>query len=664
MRICKVYLPGNERSLQLSQEFEVGRFTVLFGKNNAGKTNLLEDIYLMLATQPPGDGEARIRRAGSSSRLPEPGGDQTIGHPVGALYVELEPDFDFDRAVLEAFPVKWEPVGEGALRFGPLPARQVCYAVTDREYTELWFTDAQEFYEHEQLAEDFTIVDLGEAAGDEDFVYAIDEKQRSSGGPIPQPLFLGWEFGDVDTWVTSAIAELTALEGDVHSRGLPRTVWFEPATEGSTSGAWQVRTEIHQRLDQLATLATDLLPDFLDGSIQATFHMPSQWDGLPEIEVTYHERPNSDGRPLEHFGRGASRWMGIAVQVALRLMRTTAEISVLGAASSPTGAGHVLFIDEPEAHLHHSAVASVVRWCHRMVGCGFNLVAASHHEEFLRASGDDVTFVKVTRDSADREVFQGWGGLVSDQPPSIWTTPSTTARTIATTASSTLQELAEEIGLHPASALSLHRAILFAEGPLDEAVLDEYAGGAIDAAGVTIIPIHGTKNLEGLIDGEFTTRLGIKTGVLTDNTVTATMWDRSKNKRKQEEKKLIRLIERFEERGLPPPMVFGVPEQDLLFALPVDAVRKYLGGPFPEWPELLEECRLAEGRSKSESVNWKAHALEHYGLPLTTADGVRRIVRGLDLDGVELPSVRNVVSKVIAWASNRAHAEPSKTDNA
>jgi hypothetical protein len=660
--MCKVYLPGWERSLQVSQEFEVGRFTVLFGKNNAGKTNLLEDIYLMLATQPPGDGEARIRRAGSSSRLPEPGGDQTIGHPVGALYVELEPEFDFDQAVLDAFPVEWEPVEEGVLRFGPLPRRQVCFAATDRECTELWFTDVKEFYD--QAAEGFTIVDLGEEEGDEDFVYAIDDQQRLSSGPVPQPLFLGWEFGDVDAWVTSAIAELTALEGDWYSRGLPRTVWFEPLRQSGSPGAWQVRAEIHRRLDQLATLATDLLPDFLDGSIQATFRMPSQWDERPEIEVTYHERPNSEGRPLEHFGRGAARWMGIAVQVALQLMRANAEISVLGAASSPTGAGHVLFIDEPEAHLHHSAVASVVRWCHRMVGCGFNLVAASHHEEFLRASGDDVTFVKVTRDFAEKEVFQGWGGLVSDQPPAIWETPSTTARTIATTASSTLQELAEEVGLHPASALSLHRAILFVEGPLDEAVLDEYLGGALDAAGVSIIPIHGTKNLEGLIDGEFTTRLGIKTGVLTDNTVTATMWQRSKNKRKEEEKKLIRLIERFEERGLQPPKVFGVPEQDLLFAIPVDAIRNFLGGPFPEWQELREECRLAEGRSKSESVDWKAHALERYGLPLTTADGVRRIVRALDLDGVVLPSVRNVVSEVIAWARSRDPAEPSKPDNA
>jgi hypothetical protein len=659
VRICKVYLPGYERSLHLSQEFEVGRFTVLFGKNNAGKTNLLEDIYLMIATQPPSGGEARIRRVGSSSRLPDPAGDKAIGQPVGVLYVELDPEFDFDRSVLDSFPVEWEPVPELLLRFTELPPQQVCYATTDRDYTELWFTDAKEFYE--QAAEGFVVVRFGDE-GVEDLILDIDEQQRSQSGPFPQPLFLGWEFSDVDKWVTSEISELSALAGDWPNNFQPSTVWFEPA-QAADGQTWQVRAEIQKRLDQLATLATDLLPDFLDGSIQAAFRMPSHWDESPRIELTYHERPNSDGHPIEHFGRGASRWMGIAVQVALRLMRTNSEISVMGALSSPTAAGHVLFIDEPEAHLHHSAVASVVRWCHRMVACGFNLMVASHHEEFLRTSGDDVTFVKVTRDFKDMKAIQGWGGLVSDEAPALRMTPSTTARTIASTATSTLQELADEIGLHPASALSLHRAILFVEGTLDEAVLDEYAWAALGAAGVTIIPIHGTKNLEGLIDGEFAARLGIKTGVLTDNTVIETMWQRSKNKRKEEEKKVIKLVERFEERGLPPPALFGVPEQDLLFALPVDAIRTYLGGPFPEWQELREECRLAEGKSKSESVGWKSYAFEHYGLPLNTADGVRKVVHALDLAGVQLPSIQKVVSEVISWANDEDPAERPKSDD-
>jgi predicted ATP-dependent endonuclease of OLD family len=77
--------------------------------------------------------------------------------------------------------------------------------------------------------------------------------------------------------------------------------------------------------------------------------------------------------------------------------------------------------------------------------------------------------------------------------------------------------------MHPATVLSIVRGILFVEGPLDQAVLDEYASAALDAAGVAIVPIHGTRNMQGLIDGELTPRLGIKVGLLTDDTV-LTRW--------------------------------------------------------------------------------------------------------------------------------------------
>lgn len=528
------------------------------------------------------------------------------------------------------------------MRFSPLPPAQVCYSSTSRHQPELWFTDVREFYD--QAAEGFDIVVFPEDDEAAEVILDPDEQQRSTHGPFPQPLFLGWEFNDIDSWVTSAMDELTVVPDVPNGYLTEQRGWLESTTSG-----WRIRPVVEARLDQLAALATDLLPDFLDGSIHAKFHPATQWNESPAVRLTYQERPSLDEHPLEAFGRGASRWMGIAVQVALRLMETDSEVSGLGPESAGGISGHVLFIDEPEAHLHYSAVASIVRWCHRMVQCGFNLFAASHHEEFLRSSGK-VTFVKVTKDLSEDPVMKD----IADMSGGRFVGQSTKARTIPGAATSTLQELASEVGMHPAAALSLQRAILFVEGPLDEAVLDEYASAALDSAGITIIPIHGTKNLEGLIDGEFTTRLGLKTAVLTDNTVTATMWERSKNKRKEEEKKLIRLIERFHERDLPPPTVFGVPEQDLLFALPVDAIRSYLGRPFPEWQELREECRVAEGRSKSESVDWKAYAHEQYRLPLTSTDGVRQVVRSLDLAGVDLPSIRKVVSEIIVWAAEEA----------
>ncbi len=119
--------------------------------------------------------------------------------------------------------------------------------------------------------------------------------------------------------------------------------------------------------------------------------------------------------------------------------------------------------------------------------------------------------------------------------------------------------------------------------------------------------------------------------------------DRSKKKRTGEEKKVIRLIERFEDQGLPPPQWFGVAEDDLLFALPAESIRMCYpdaASEFPGWLELREECRTATGAGPSDSVDWKNYADDHYGLPIASADGVRRVVRKLDLAAAPLPSIR------------------------
>jgi hypothetical protein len=144
---------------------------------------------------------------------------------------------------------------------------------------------------------------------------------------------------------------------------------------------------------------------------------------------------------------------------------------------------------------------------------------------------------------------------------------------------------------------------------------------------VKIIPIHGTKNLEGLITAEFATELGIKMGILTDATDSVTMAQRTGKKRSSEERQVIKVIQVATERGLPVPMSFGVPEDDMLFALPAETIRDHLKGHFPGWKELVAECRSALGKGPSDSVDWKPYALQHYGLPITTPGGVRDVVR-------------------------------------
>lgn len=160
--------------------------------------------------------------------------------------------------------------------------------------------------------------------------------------------------------------------------------------------------------------------------------------------------------------------------------------------------------------------------------------------------------------------------------------------------------------------------------------------------------------MEGLIDAELTPHLGIKVGLLTDATDPDTMGQRSNNKRSREEIWVTRLIKSFTDKGLPPPTPFGVPEDDLLFALPAEGVRKCYpdsASNFPGWLQMREKCCTALGKGPSDSIDWKLYAEQLYGLPLTTADGVRSLVHTLDLADVEFPSIRRVIDQIVAWAA-------------
>lgn len=437
-------------------------------------------------------------------------------------------------------------------------------------------------------------------------------------------VFLNWEFTDINRRIDAAFEgeEWLWSFDSSHEEIRERSTPVGPLSLNSEL-MWRWDPETVARLEQITSLANELLPDFVDVSIEGWVNYPNDWAELGKVDL----RCTENGLPVESMGHGVARWIATAVQIALHLISEFPRLTTLRDLPSQMFSGQVLLVDEPEAHLHPSAVASVVRWCRHMVDHGFTVMAASHHEDFLRAADDDVTLVHVTKGNCE-----------------------TRARTLSSRRTSLLLELAADIGIHPANTLSLLSAILFVEGPLDQAVLETYGGLELEAAGVKIIPIHGTKNLEGQVDAELATDLGMKTGVLLDATDPETMHQRSGSRRSSEERKVIKVIRIAKEKGLPVPKVFGVPEDDLLFALPADAIRTYLKGPFPGWKELRAECREALGKGPSDSVDWKSYGRKHYRLHIDTDVGVRDIVRALDLDNVPLPSIRRVIDEVVGWA--------------
>lgn len=597
MRLSKVVLLDYKTIDAMA--FEAAPLTVLFGKNNAGKSNIMSAIYDVL------EPESAREKTGEHGRLAN----------KGAFVCLLDENVGFDDEVSSAVGEVVELSNNPAVAF--LDSSQ-SHRLLPADPTDLYLT-------YHRLAKEHVA-----SEGVEEIWERISEV--TTAGPRLSAVAVDWEFAEIHTRVDAAIAELAdeyLFETPDGRKGSAKhlfgAIWLEPSGDG-----WRVRPAMTECAARLSALASDLLPDFLDGAIDVDIQPPFVWHAGGQTNVGYVERSGPRRwDQADAYGQGTARWLAAAVQIAIHLMGRYPELSNLRDTTPKQFSGSILLIDEPEAHLHPGAVASTVRWCRRMVELGFTVVVASHHDEYLRAAGHDVSLVHVTRDNASGR---------------------TEARSLPSARTTRLLELAQDVGMNPAVALALHRAVLFVEGPLDEAVLLEYAELELDAGGVKVIPIHGTKNLEGLVAVELVTELGINMGVLTDATDPATMAERSGRKRSSEERKVLKVLQIASEKGLPKPAVFGVSEADLLFALPIEGIRDYLQGPFPEWAALVAECRQALGKGPSDSVNWKAYAQEHYGLPLATAAGVRHIVRALDLASVPLPAIRRVVDEVLDWA--------------
>jgi hypothetical protein len=585
MKPVRFELDGHRSVQQVS--FDAAPLTVLFGKNNVGKTNVLEAIHILLS------GESASIRTALSGR------DTNIS---GGLWVDLEPGRRFDEEVAAATDLNTEQPGPHWVRLHSAGV---------------------------EPGTPFGWRDLDEPETLEDALWEGTRGPRLP-GPALHVLFLDWVFEDIHDRFVQAIESRASTERR-HSRG--DSPWLEACGPGLGEFTFKVPERVQTAADLLGNLASELLPDFVEGRITASLTTPVLWHRLPKVLLEFEERGAQQCADLiDLAGSGAARWMAAAVQIAIHLLTDDRSLTSVSDFERGGLSGHVFLLDEPEAHLHPSAVASVVRWCRRMVRLGATIVVASHHDEFLRTTGPDVALVHLTR-------------------PDVL---DTKARTVGSQAQSLLQELAVDVGMHPATALSLHRAILFVEGPLDVAVLDEYGGARLDAAGILVVPVHGTKNLEGVVSGEVVTRLGLRVGILTDATVIATIHDRSNKRRSSEEKKVLRVLDIARENGCPEPTLFGVAEDDLLFAIPPSGIESVLGCPFPEWKDLVRQAREAIGASPSESVNWKQFALDRYGLDIVEPDGVRALVREVDLSGVPLPTIEQIITDLERWCPSLA----------
>lgn len=440
----------------------------------------------------------------------------------------------------------------------------------------------------------------------------------------------------VDTWLE--------VQGEEPAPG------FELATDAQSALRWhRVRPSVLAIARILEEHANALAPGFVRdaGRIRLDVLSPLLWHENPSrLRIAFED----DGRhrDLAVVGAGIARWAAaslrlagselkrarrvvndehgrevshrvseeVAVDLARRdpLNQTTVEMEV-----QPPTTPVTHLVDEPEAHLHPKAVASMGEWLCQLVDRGHEVVVATHHPALLTQLADRAQLLLVTKSD----------GL-------------TVLRDVSQDLQGELQRANAELGLTPGELLLMTRLALFVEGPHDQAVLLGMFGDDLAAAGVRIFPLHGFDNALALVDSEVIDALGVRMAVLTDNV------DRQRIGRGEgstyEERATLRLIKEAKLSGktVSP---FGLNERDIVAYLD-DEVCRSKDPSFPGWRQAAQSWNAA-GRP----VPFKDYVTSEFGLPLNR-DAVHRLAAGTAVSGRVPAELVAVVRAICARAAS------------
>jgi hypothetical protein len=339
-------------------------------------------------------------------------------------------------------------------------------------------------------------------------------------------------------------------------------------------------------LDRLMTEANSLLPAFVEGQIVLAMNPPRErLNGAPPVEVMQRLSEEVD-LPLAAVSDGQSRWIAFALREAARRVMLLSAVAVAGAQLD--GDGHwfdvriddrygiidavngaveagrldeleivynqgcqanVVGLDEPELHLHPTAVSDVADWITRLGDSNFAVVVATHSPTLLRLDRHLASYSLVGRDGKGRITIDNVDQLLD-----------------------TIGSRAEEAGFSPRDVFHAVRGLVLVEGRHDTQVLEHFFRSELQRHGLLTVPLAGSKQLKSFADVEILARSGIPLFVLFDyvrldrieaSDVTEDMT--------QEERELRAYLHRLRGLGIE---AQGVPytDPDVLCALPIPAI--------------------------------------------------------------------------------------------
>ena len=251
----------------------------------------------------------------------------------------------------------------------------------------------------------------------------------------------------------------------------------------------------------------------------------------------------------------------------------------------------VYIADEPEAHLHPAAIASVRDWLTQLAQTSTTVLAATH-SPILLDSDSQLTRRVLVMPTGD----------------------GTQLREISGSQDCQLEAASAVLGITTGELLLMTRLAFFVEGPHDVIILQEWFGAELRSAGIRVFPLHGADNLPLLAHSEIVAALGIPIATLTDNTDVPRARDGRPATREQ--RAVARLLREAGQAGVPVKAV-GLAEPDILYYVDEQVCREHAPA-FPGWLAAYTESRHAG------SSDWKRWVMSKYGLSLTR-DNIRRL---------------------------------------
>lgn len=408
---------------------------------------------------------------------------------------------------------------------------------------------------------------------------------------------------------------------------------------------------IRSAVERIASHANSVAPKFLtqDSQIDIEILNPSKWEpGAPRLRTTMHQKGMKV--PLARVGSGIARWASYSIRLACQellngtvigdpsmesgvmshkgikyvvqdLATTYAGVAALEVL--PGNLDVVLLIDEPEAHLHPRAVASVGEWLLDIAPRVASVVVATHHSSLFNLRAPNI----------QKHVVLKKGKTSSSEP---WDPAS----------EDLVAQLASDIGLTPGDLFMMSRYVLFVEGPHDLVILEEFFGELLRGSSLRLLPLHGAHNISLLATSEIVWQMGIPIGVLTDDTNIDGV---KRGERSSHMDKLVdRMLREAKAEGRTVD-TFGLALDDVLFYLDDEVTATFAKEGFPGWSaartiwgERDQPATLTANGSK-----FKEWVTSTYGLRLDR-DSVRNMARKCKEEGRIPEELSRVVAAIVS----------------